>query len=188
MEKEMKQIGKELSKIRSEIEETSRLKKELDEKDTSQALSSLEAQHKALEGRKEGMMKQYVFGQVSDSDLQLLEDEILVIKTNILRKKEISSAINNCQQDLSKKTSDLLKKEQMLSHKYWQAVANLLMLDVTNVAKNQFWRVWAAILLSGGGYPAHKSYPHLLNTLFPQPGGEKIVELTKTLKEEFMLK
>lgn len=182
---QIKEAVKELNLVRSEIGETSRLKKEIDGKDT-EALSDLEAKLSASEVRKKSMLKQHVLGQVADSDVQLLENEIQTIKTDILREREISAAVNDCQKDLSNKTSELLKKEQMLTHGFWRVVANLLMEDVTNVAKNQFWRVWAAILLSGGGYPAHRSYPHLLNTLFPQPDANKITELIKALNKEFM--
>ena len=183
MEKEIKQIGKELSLVRLELAEIERLKRNLEEKDTSQILSSLEAQLEVARSHKESILKEYASGNVTREDLRAAQDKISEIETSIVQEKEIANATYDYQQDLSKKISGLLKKEQGVNHRYWQAVSHLLVQDVVSVVGDRVGLIWAAGLLCGVNH-----FPHLLTTLFPQPPIDKITELRRVLDEKYGVK
>ena len=76
MKNEIERISKELSLVKSELAETSRLKKELDGKDTSQALSALSAELEVARSHKESVLKEYAGGNATREDLRAAQNKI----------------------------------------------------------------------------------------------------------------
>lgn len=179
--KNIKELGKNLNDAVSELAETTRLKKDLDGKDTSQPLSDLEAQLESAKSRKDSVLKQYASGHATREDLKVAQDKISKIENTIAQEKEIADATHDYRLELSKKIFDLSQVVQGAQYRYWFAITELLKPEVAGAVKDEIDLAWT----SAAEAPLPISYLSFLATIFSQPSAERIVELRPILRKKY---
>lgn len=183
MNSEIKELGKKLSNVMSELTEVSRLKKELDARDVSQPLLDLEAALEAAKTGKEHTLKLFASGAGTRKDLEMSQSKVDAISKAITNEKEIIDATEDLQRELSQKIQDLNQKEQGAHHAYFYAVSESLKHDIATAMKDEVYFAWTAALAAVG-----RSYSDFLVSIFPRPSTERITELQSRLKKEYGVK
>lgn len=184
MKYKIKELGKNLRNVMSELTEVSMLKKELDARDVSQPLLDLETALTASKTGKEHTLKLFASGAGTRKDLQMSQSKVDAISKAITNEKEIIDATEDLQRELSQKIQDLNQKERGAYRKFWFAVTKFLQDGIANTVKDEVSLAWMAALKAGG----RATYRDFLVSTFPQPSIDSITELQPRLEKEYGVK
>ena len=182
MKDEIERLGKVWSSIKSELSDVMSLKKNLEAKDSSQALSKLEAELESEKSRKDSLLRQYATGRATREDLETILSKFDAISKSIKNEEEIIEATEDLKRELSQKIFTLNPREIAARYGYWRTVAVELKKDIVDV-EDKVFLVWAALLKSGAN-----NYGSFLATFIPEPPPNKIAELQQMLDKKYSVK